>query len=250
MNQILLIILTVLALIAPQSALAEPLLLSGSSTMQKLILEPAQKALEKKTGVMIDCSGPGSINGVKALMKKEVAAALISCPLDVAFAETGAPTEGTYQEQVIHQDNVVAIVHPSNKVKGLTLAQLAGIHSGKITNWKDVGGPNDRIVVVVPPPSSGTRAFIRDMFMQGAAFVGNAYVTVTDREAMDIVAKSPIAIAMLSNGFVKMNGKKVKMVKTPKLKRQLSMVTRDEPSPALKSVITFLKSKEAKKLFR
>lgn len=250
MKHILTIAVMLLALAGPRPACADPLLLSGSSTMQKLIFEPAQKALEKKTGVMIDCSGPGSINGVKALMKKEVAAALISCPLDLVFPETGIPTEGTYQEHVIRQDTVVAIVHPSNKVKGLTLAQLAGIHSGKITNWKDVGGPDDRIVVVAPPQSSGTRAFIRDAFMQGAAFVGNAYVTVTDREAMDIVAKSPIAIAMLSDGFVRMNGKKVKTVKTPPLKRQLSIVTRDDPSPALRSVIAFLKSREAKKLFR
>jgi phosphate transport system substrate-binding protein len=231
-------------------ALADPLLLSGSSTVQKLIFEPAQKVLEKKTGVMIDCSGPGSINGVKALMKKEVAAAIISCPLDLVFPETGIPTEGTYREHVIHQDSVVAIVHPGNKVKSLTLAQLAGIHSGKITNWKEVGGPDDRIVVVVPPQSSGTRAFVRDAVMQGAAFAANAYVTVTDREAIDIVAKSPIAVAMLSDGFVRMGNGKVKTIKTPPLKRQLSIVTRDDPSPALKSVIDFLKSKEAKKLFR
>jgi phosphate transport system substrate-binding protein len=250
MKQILIIAVMLFAMASPRPALADPLLLSGSSTMQKLILEPAQKALEKKTGVMIDCSGPGSISGVKALMRKEVAAALISCPLDLVFPETGIPTEGTYQEHVIHQDSVVAIVHPGNKVKSLTPAQIAGIHSGTIANWKEVGGPDDRILVVVPPQSSGTRAFIRDAIMQGAAFTANAYVTVTDREAIDIVAKSPIAIAMLSDGFVRTATGKVKTVKTPPLKRQLSIVTRDDPSPALKSVIAFLKSKEAKKLFR
>lgn len=250
MKQIITIVVMLFALAGPRTAYAEPLLLSGSSTMQKLIFEPAQKALEKKTGVMIDCSGPGSINGVRALMKKEVAAALISCPLDLVFPLTGIPTEGTYQEHVIHQDNVVAIVHPGNKVKGLTLAQLADIHSGRITSWKDVGGADSRIVVVVPPPASGTRAFIRDAVMQGAAFAESAYVTVTDREAIDIVAKSPIAVAMLSDGFVRMGNGKVKTIKTPPLKRQLSIVTRDDPSPALKAVIAFLKSKEAKKLFR
>jgi len=250
MRRILAITVMLLALIAPRPVIADTLVLSGSSTMQKLVLEPAQKVLEKKTGVMIDCSGPGSINGVKALMKKEVAAALISCPLDLVFPETGIPTEGTYQEHVIHQDSVVAIVNPGNKVKGLTLAQLAGIHSGKISNWKDVGGPDSRILVVVPPQASGTRAFIRDAVLQGAAFAENAYVTVTDREAIDIVAKSPIAIAMLSDGFVRAGNGKVKTVKTPPLKRSLSIVTRDDPSPALKSIIAFLKSKEAKKLFR
>ncbi len=239
-----------LVLIGPFPVLAGPLLLSGSSTMQKLIIEPAQKALEKKTGVMIDSTGPGTIHGVRSLMKGEVAAALASCPLDVAFKETGIPPEGTYREHVIQQDTVVVIVHPGNKVKGLSLAQLAGILTGAITNWKDVGGPDDRIVVVAPPPSSGTRAFVRDAVMQGAEYAGNAYVTVTDREAIDLVAESPISLGMLSEGFVRMNKGKVKVVKTPPLKRQLSIITRDEPPPELKAVIAFLKSKEAKKLFR
>lgn len=242
--------LLLLALTGPGPVLAGPLFFSGSSTVQKLIIEPAQNALEKKTGVMIDSSGPGTINGVKALMKGEVAAALASCPLDVAFRETGVPTEGTYQEHVIEQDSVVVIVHPGNKVKGLSLAQLAGILTGKITNWKDVGGADGRIVVVAPPPSSGTRAFLKDAVMQGAEYDGNAYVTVTDREAIDLVAKSPISLGMLSEGFVRMNNGKVKAVKTPPLKRPLSIITRDDPSPELKAVITFLKSKEAKKLFR
>jgi phosphate transport system substrate-binding protein len=239
-----------LVLIGPFSVLAGPLLLSGSSTVQKLIIEPAQQALEKKTGVMIDSTGPGTIHGVRALMKGEVAAALASCPLDVAFRETGIPTEGTYREHVIQQDTVVVIVNPGNKVKGLSPAQLAGILTGAITTWKDVGGSNDRIVVVTPPPSSGTRAFVKDAVMQGADFATNAYVTVTDREAIDIVAQSPISLGILSEGFVRMNKGKVKVVKTPPLKRQLSVITRDEPSPELKAVIAFLQSKEAKKLFR
>ena len=238
------------AAVFTSTALAGPLVLSGSSTVEKLILEPSHKALEAKTGVAIDVSGPGTIYGVKALMKGEVAAATASCPLDVVFQETGIPSEGTYQEHVLQQDTVVAIVHRGNKVKGLTLGQLADILSGKISNWKDLGGADGRIVVVAPPPSSGTRAFVRDAVMQGAAYTANAYVAVTDREAIDLVAASPIAIGTLSEGFVRMSKGKVRAVKTPPLKRQLSIITRDTPSPELKAVIAYLRSKEAKKLFR
>jgi phosphate transport system substrate-binding protein len=225
-------------------------LFSGSSTVQKRILEPAQQALEKKTGVMIDVTGAGTIRGIKDLVAGSAGAAISDCPLPLAFEQTGIPTEGTYREHALMQDAIVAIVNPANKIKQLTAQQLAGIHSGKITNWKDVGGRDDRIVVVVPPSSSGTRAVIRDALMDGKDFVANAYATVTDREALDIVAKSPIAIALLSEGFVKMNGAKVRTVKTPPFKRQLSIITRDEPSPELKKVIAFLQSKEAKKLFK
>jgi phosphate transport system substrate-binding protein len=231
-------------------ASAGQVLLSGSTTFQKRVLEPSQKMLEKKTGVSCQVTAAGTVRGLKDLMKGEASAAIIACPLDTALLETGVPPEGTYQEHVIMQDKIVAIVNASNKVKGLTLSQLAGIHSGKIANWKDVGGPDDRIVVVVPPASSGTRAYIKDSVLKGAAITANAYTTVTDREALDIVGKSPIAVALLSEGFVKANGRQVKVVKTPAMKRPLSIITRDEPTPDLKAIIKFLKSPEAKKLFK
>jgi len=233
-----------------RTAAAGQVLLSGSTTFQKRVLEPSQKILEKKTGVSCQVIAAGTVRGLKDLMKGEASAAIASCPLAAALLETGIPPEGTYQEHVIMQDQVVAIVNTSNKVKGLTLSQLADIHSGKIANWKEVGGPDDRIVVVVPPASSGTLVFIKDMLMRGAAIAPNAYTTVTDREAIDIVAQSPIAVALLSEGFVKANNKQVKVVKTPAMKRPLSIITRDEPTPDLRAIIKFLKSPEAKKLFK
>ncbi len=239
----------VLVLAITGNAHAEPLVLSGSSTMQKRILDPAKKAMEKKAGVAIDVIGAETIRGMKDLMAGTAGAATSDCPLALAFQETGVPTEGTYREHVIAQDQIVAIVNARNKVKKLTREQLANIHSGMITNWKDVGGPDDRIVVIIPPQSSGTRSVIQDSLMEGAAFAANAYVTVTDREAVDLVATSPIAIALLSEGFVK-NVKGLKVVSTPPLKRQLCIITKNEPTESLKKIIDFLQSKEAKKLFK
>lgn len=231
------------------NSIAGQLVFSGSTTMQKRILEPAQKALEKKTGVAIDVVGVETIRGMKDLIAGTAGAAISDCPLALAFQETGIPTEGTYREHVIAQDQIVAIVNSRNKVKKLTREQLAAIHSGKITNWKDVGGTDNPIAVVIPPQSSGTRSVIRDSLMDGAAFVANAYVTVTDREALDIVAKSPIALALLSEGFAR-TGKGLKVVGTATLKRQLCIITKNEPAEDLKKVIQFLQSKEAKRLFK
>ncbi len=241
---------TILLLLAfAGTSIAGPLVLSGSSTMQKRILEPAQQALEKKIGVAIEVKGAETIRGIKDLMAGTADAAISDCPLALAFQETGAPSEGTYREHVIAQDQIVAIVNARNKVKKLTREQLAGIHSGKITNWKDVGGADEPIAVVIPPQSSGTRSVIQDSLMDGAAFAANNYVTVTDREALDIVEKSPIAIALLSEGFAK-SGKGLKTVSIPPVKRQLCIITKNEPTENLKKVIEFLQSKAAKKLFK
>jgi phosphate transport system substrate-binding protein len=227
-----------------------PLIISGSTTFQKRILEPAQTALEKKTGTKLEIRGVETITGLRELISGEASAAMVSAPLDIAFRETGVPEEGTYQEHVILKDVMVPIVHPTNPVRSLTWEQLADIMVGKISNWKAVGGPDKRIVVVIPPRSSGTRKFLQETVMNGGDFDRGAFAVVTTREEIDLVAESPLAIGVLSEGFVKMNPGKVKIVKAKPITRQLSIVTKGEPSPQLLSVINFLKSPAAKKYFK
>lgn len=246
-------IIVVLLLAAGSSSRAEngPLVISGSTTFQKRILEPAQAALEKKTGVKLEMRCVGTITGVKDLIKGTAAAAMISAPLDMVFREIGVPEEGTYQEHVILKDTLVPIVHPMNPVKTLTLQQLADIHSGKIDNWKAVGGPDQRIALAVPPRSSGTRKFLQETVMNNGDFPASAFTAVTTREEIDLVSRSSIAIGFLSEGFVKMNPGKVKVVKTKQpITRQLSIITKGEPSKELLAVISFLRSAPAKKLFK
>lgn len=135
-------------------------------------------------------------------------------------------------------------------MKALTWEQLADITSGRIANWKAVGGPDDRIVVVASPKSSGTRKFLQETVMNSAAFAESAFTAMTTREAIDLVSQSPIAIGVLSEGFVTMSPGKVKVVRIKPITRQLSIVTKGEPSRELLAVITFLKSAAAKHYFK
>lgn len=228
----------------------EQIVISGSSTVQKRVLEPAQKAIEKRTGAKLQLVGVGTIKGIGSLIKGEANAAMASCTLDEAFHETGVPAEGTYQEHLLMKDGIVAVVHPSNPLKSLTWKEYADISTGKIRNWKEVGGKDERIVVVAAPRSAGDRAFIMDAILQGKDYVETAYTTVTAREVIDIVSVSPIGIGALSEGFVKMSPGKVKVLKMKPVTRELTLVTKNDISPALAAVIKYLKSPEAKKLFR
>ncbi|HEY6010015.1 MAG TPA: substrate-binding domain-containing protein [Nitrospirota bacterium] len=228
----------------------EQIVIAGSSTVQKRVLEPAQKAIEKKTGVKLQLVGVGTIKGMGSLIKGEATAAMASCTLDEAFHDIGVPAEGTFQEHVLMKDNIVAVVHPSNPLKSLTWKEYADISTGKIKNWKEVGGKDERIVVVAAPRSTGDRAFISDSIMQGKDYVDSAYTTVTAREVIDIVSVSPIGIGAVSEGFVKMSPGKVKVLKMKPVTRELMLVTKNDISPALAKVIKFLKTPEAKKLFK
>ncbi len=229
---------------------ARPLVISGSTTFQTRIFEPARAAIENKIGVKLEIRGVGTIMGVQELIRGAASAAMVSAPLDMVFRETGVPEEGTYQEHVILKDILVPIVHPKNPIKTLTWQQLADIHSGKITNWKAVGGPDERIVVIVPPKSSGTRKYLQETVMNGSEFTGSAYLALTTREELELVAQSVLAIGFLSEGFVKQNPHKVKAVKIKPITRQLSIVTKGDPSRELMAIINFLKSPAARKYFK
>lgn len=235
---------------APGPASAGEIVLSGSTTFQKRVLEPSSAAAEKRINATIIARGVGSIKGLKELMKGDAAAALLSVPLEIALKETGAPAEGTYEEHVIMKDTVVPIVHPMNSVKSLTRDQLVDILTGRITNWKQVGGQDSRIVVVAAPRGSGTRKYIQDALMNDANYAEGAFTAVATREEVDIVSRSQVAIGVLSEAFMRGSAAKVKVVKTKPIVRQLSIVTKNTPSPELAALLKFLKSPQAKKLFR
>ena len=93
--------------------------------------------------------------------------------------------------------------------------------------------------------------FLQEAVMNGGDFPAGAFTAVTTREEIDLVARSAIAFGFLSEGFVKMNPGKVKIVKTKQpVTRQLSIVTKGQPSPEILAVINFLKSPAARKYFK
>ena len=97
---------------------------------------------------------------------------------------------------MLFKDVMVSIGHRESR-ENPDAEQLADIMSGKIANWKTVGGPDERIMVIVPPRSSGTRKFLEETVMNGADFTASAFTAVTTREEIDLVAQSPIAIGGL-----------------------------------------------------
>lgn len=235
----------------PHASAAE-IVLSGSTTFQKRVLEAAGSAAEKKIGAAIVVRGVGSIKGLKELMKGDVAGAILSLPLEMAFKETGAPAEGTYEEHVVMKDTIVPIVHPMNPVTSLSRDQLVDILTGRITNWKAVGGQDSRIVVVAAPRGSGTRRYLQDALMNDANYADGSFTAVATREEVDIVSRSQVAIGVLSEAFLRNSAAKVKVLKirSKPITRQLSIVTKNTPSPELAALIAFLRSPQGKKLLR
>ncbi len=230
--------------------LANEIVFAGSTTVQKRVLEPAKDGIKTATGFDINVRGIGSGGGFKELIDGTIVASVASSPLNSLLKKQGLPEDGTYQEHMIIEDVIVPIVHKSNPVKELTWEQLSDIHTGKITNWKEVGGPDQKIIVVTSHEGSATRAVFQKKVMKKADYVNNARTVKSTRQELNLVAKYKGGIGAVSKGFVDMNPGRVSVVSTKEISRPLSIITKGNPNSEVKSIIDYLKTPEAKKLYK
>ncbi len=123
----------------------------GSTSMSKVI-GALGEAYEKSTGVKVTYNPTGSGTGIKAVQDGRCDIGLSSRSLKAEEKEAGL------KETVLAYDGIAVIVHPNNPVADLTLEQIADIYTGKITNWKELGGDDLEIVVIGREANSGTRS--------------------------------------------------------------------------------------------
>ncbi|WP_025689789.1 phosphate ABC transporter substrate-binding protein [Paenibacillus zanthoxyli] len=134
------------------------ILASGSTALQPLVEQVAEKFMEKNAGVDIQVQGGGSGTGLTQVAEKQV-----DIGNSDVFAEEKLKDADAEKAKALvdHQVAVVAIAavsHPAAGVDTLTKQQLVDIFTGKITNWKEVGGADQKIQIINRPASSGTRA--------------------------------------------------------------------------------------------
>jgi phosphate transport system substrate-binding protein len=143
----------------------------------------------------------------------------------------------------------VPIVHPDNKVAALSKDQLRAIFSGKVTNWKDVGGADQQIVLVVAAAGSGTRGILDKQVMTGTPVHSGAKELRTSAAEVAEVARDKGAIGYVGAGVAESAKGKVRETKGPDVSRPLGFVTVGEPTADVKKLLDYLQTADAKKLF-
>ncbi len=131
----------------------------GSDTLVNLALAWAEKYMDIHPEVRLSVTGGGSGTGIAALINGTVDIANASREMkqeeiDAAKANGIIPTQF-----VVARDAIAIVVNPSNPVEGLTLRQLSDIYTGKIANWREVGGEDRPIVLLSRESNSGTYVY-------------------------------------------------------------------------------------------
>ena len=123
----------------------------GSTSMQKVINTLGEAFMNENKGITFTYNPTGSGSGIKAVQEGRCDIGLSSRALKAEEKEAGL------KETVLAYDGIAIIVNPENPVSDLTLEQIAEIYTGRITNWKDLGGNDAEIVLIGREAGSGTR---------------------------------------------------------------------------------------------
>jgi len=161
-----------IALIAAMALPTVAQKIKGSDT----VLPLAQKEAEvygKKTGKSVTVVGGGSGVGLAALLDGTTDIAMASRKMKFDEKVKCQEAGKSIVEKVIAYDALAVIVHPSNPVSKLTRAQIEGIFTGKIKNWKEVGGADLKIVPYSRETSSGTYEFFKEFVLKNKNYVNS-----------------------------------------------------------------------------
>ncbi len=208
----------------------ETLVLTGSTTL----LEVAQKwaeAFMKANGGKITVNGGGSGEGIAALLNGTTDLANASRSIKKEEMDKGTATGLNIKEFTVLYDGICVVTSKNISVKELTTDQLADIYMGKITNWKEVGGPDANIVAAARDTSSGTgEFFLEEIIQKGKKETGNDYSPnclrlQSNGDVVNQVANNDNTIGYIGIGYLKDAGDTVNTVAVKKGDKDAVMPT-------------------------
>ncbi len=131
----------------------------GSDTIVNLALAWAERYQQEHPNIQISVTGGGSGTGIAALLNGTVDIANASRQISPDEVKQAQAKGINPREFVIARDAIAVIVNPENPINRLTLQQISDLYSGKINNWKELGGDNRPIVRLSRETNSGTHVY-------------------------------------------------------------------------------------------
>ena len=196
--------------------------------LQILDYGPKQAMLELEKGVIDGATAGLSFEDWLDLMKKE--GVPVRDPASLNFVEIG-------------KDRIVVLIHKDNPVDELSKDQLKGIFTGKITNWKEVGGKDMPIIVVWGKLTPGMNKMFVEKILDGEPVLKEVLEVTTAAEIKNIVAITPEAIGI---GPLAVVDGSVKAPKTPEVSHPIFLITKGKPSAKVQKLIDFIKGEGQK----
>ncbi|MEA1924747.1 MAG: phosphate ABC transporter substrate-binding protein [Candidatus Altiarchaeota archaeon] len=229
----------------------ETLSIAGSTTVQPIASKAAEVYMGKHSDAIISVQGGGSGTGIK--MVAEGSADIGCASREVKESEkTKYPNLKPY---AVAGDGIAVVVHPKNALGSLSKEQIKDIFAGKITNFREVGGSDKEIMVIIREEGSGTRATFEELVMDEEENAADALQKPSNGAVKAAVSVNENAVGYIGLGYVdgtvnalKTDGvepcpETIKSGAYP-ISRKLYMITDGEATGLEKKFIDFIWSEE------
>lgn len=231
----------------------------GSTSVQPVAEQLSQAYMKNNTNVKISVQGGGSAVGIKSVQDG-------TAQIGTSSKKLSANESQGITQYEIAKDGIAVIVNNQNGVSGLTVDQIKGIFSGNITNWKEVGGADAKINVIVREEGSGTRDAFQEIVLgktsngTKVAFIKEAIVQSSTEAVQQTIAQDPNAIGFIS--FASVKGTKALTVNgvspseatvldsTYKIQRPFLFLVKGEPKGDVKSFIDWVIGPDGKAIIK
>jgi phosphate transport system substrate-binding protein len=254
-----------------QNRQASSIQIKGSDTMVNLGQAWAEEFMKANPKISVAVTGGGSGTGIAALLSNTCDIAELSRELKPEELEM-AKQKGFQPRQItVALDGLAVVVHPANPLSQLTMDQLAGIFSGSVKNWKEIGGSDLPIVILSREVNSGTHVYFKEHVLRRGRkdsqveFAPTALMLPSSQGISDEVAQNPGAIGYFGMGYISAKEKALALAKDVNspyiqptienvvnnaypISRPLLMVTRGEPKGLVADFINFVLSVEGQKI--
>lgn len=168
--------------------------LKGSTTVHPLMKKLAESFALNENNPQLKITSSGSMNGIKNLLRDSTDIAMASNKISPEIKAAFRKINKHYVEYLIAGDALVFAVNVNNPVKKLTLKQVVDIFTGKVTNWKQVGGENMPITLISRDYKSGTYLFFMEDVLTKDSLSKAAHIELNNENVLKSIAKDKGAI--------------------------------------------------------
>lgn len=239
--------IAVLALVAgvavPAAGFAEEIKVGGGGAAIAGVFNPVKPHFEKATGINLIVLQSSPKDGLVDLVNGKLDAAVAAVPLESMVK--GAEAAGVKVDAAVlvrtevGKNRTLLFVHPSNTVQKLGKDQVKGIFTGKIVNWKEVGGPDRDIIVVWGKGTPGQNAQLTKEVLDGEAVTAEALESGNYAKIKETVAATPEAIGIDPHGLADATVKTLEQ--EPEVASPIIVVTKGKPSAGVQKLIDYIR---------
>ncbi len=239
------------AVFSATAAFSAEIKLGGGGASIASIFAPVKSGFEKATGNNLIILQSTPKDGLKQLWAGQLDVAVSAVGIDgmIAGAEKDGVKvdKGALQIAEVGVNKTVVFVHPSNKVTTLSKEQMKGLFTGKIANWKEVGGADEPVLVVWGKNSPGQNALFTKIILDGEKITAENLETTDYKGIKESVASNPGAIGIDPLGMADDSVKGIKP--SPEVTSPVLLITKGAPVAPVGQLLDFVK-KEGNKYIK